>query len=147
MNVVDSSAWLEYFGDGPNAADFAGPIESPETLVVPSLTVYEVFERICRIKDEATAFDALAVMLQGRVADLTGALALDAARVSLDTGLAMADSIILAHRAGGRSHALDPGRALRRAGRRRVPGQGVLSIGAARAAGRRQPRRRLPPAC
>jgi predicted nucleic acid-binding protein len=55
-----------------------------------------VFKRVCQIKDEATACDALAVMLQGRVADLSGSLALDAARVSLETGLAMADSIILA---------------------------------------------------
>jgi len=27
MNVVDSSAWLEYFANGPNASFFARPIE------------------------------------------------------------------------------------------------------------------------
>jgi predicted nucleic acid-binding protein len=43
MNVVDSSAWLEYFADGPNAAFFAKPIEQPDELLVPSLTLYEVF--------------------------------------------------------------------------------------------------------
>ena len=96
MNVVDSSAWLEYFGDGENASDFAAAIEAPETLAVPSLSIYEVFKRVCQIKDEATAFEAVAVMLQGRVVELTASLALDAARLSLDTGLAMADSIILA---------------------------------------------------
>ena len=96
MNVIDSSAWLEYFADGENASEFAGPIESPETLVVPSMTVYEVFKRVCQIKDEATAFEALAVMLQGRLVDLTAGLALNAAQLSLKTGLAMADSIILA---------------------------------------------------
>ena len=96
MNVVDSSAWLEYFGDGGNASEFATAIEAPEALVVPSLIIYEVFKRICQIKNEATALDALAVILQGRVVDLTGSLALDAARVSLETGLAMADSVILA---------------------------------------------------
>ena len=55
-----------------------------------------VFKRVCQIKDEATAFEAVAVMLQGRVVELTASLALDAARLSLDTGLAMVDSVILA---------------------------------------------------
>jgi predicted nucleic acid-binding protein len=46
MNVVDSSAWLEYFANGPNAAFFARPIEEPDELVVPLLTIYEVFKRV-----------------------------------------------------------------------------------------------------
>jgi len=96
VNVVDSSAWLEYFGDGPNASEFAAAIEAPERLVVPTLTVFEVFKRTSQIADEASALDGIAVMLQGDVVDLNAALSLDAARISLDTGLAMADSIILA---------------------------------------------------
>jgi predicted nucleic acid-binding protein len=96
VNVVDSSAWVEYFGDGPNASEFAEAIEAPEGLIVPTLTVFEVFKRTCQIADEASALDAIAVMLQGEVVDLNSALAVDAARISLDTGLAMADSIILA---------------------------------------------------
>jgi len=96
VNVVDSSAWLEYFGDGPNAPEFAAAVEAPEELIVPTLTVFEVFKRTCQIADEASALDAIAVMLQGEVVDLNSALSLDAARISLDTGLAMADSIILA---------------------------------------------------
>ena len=96
MNVVDSSAWLEYFGDGPTASEFAAAIEAPDELVVPTLTVFEVFKRTCQIADEASALDAIAVMLQGEVVDLNSALSLDAARVSHDMGLAMADSIILA---------------------------------------------------
>ena len=50
MNVVDSSAWLEYFG--PNASFFAAPIEDPDRLVVPSVTVYEVFKRVLQQRDE-----------------------------------------------------------------------------------------------
>jgi len=96
VNVVDSSAWLEYFGDGPNAPEFAGAIESVDTLLVPTLTLFEVFKRTCVIADEATALDAMAVMLQGTVVELTSELAIEAARLSLDSGLAMADSIILA---------------------------------------------------
>lgn len=29
MNVVDSSAWIEYFADAPHAQNFAQPIEKP----------------------------------------------------------------------------------------------------------------------
>jgi toxin FitB len=96
VNVVDSSAWLEYLGDGPCAPDFARVIENPVDLVVPSLTVFEVFKRIYQLTGEATALEAVALMLQGRVVDLSAATALDAARISLCEGLPMADSVILA---------------------------------------------------
>ena len=96
MNVVDSSAWLEYFGDGENAQEFAAVIEAPEALIVPAPTVYEVFKRIHQTRGEAEALSAVVTMMQSRVVDLTAGLAIEAARVSIETGLAMADSIILA---------------------------------------------------
>ena len=96
MNVVDSSAWLEYLGDGPNASEFAQAIETPHELAGPTLTLFEVFKRTFELKGEATAFDAVATMLQGRVVDLSAGLALEAARISIDKGLSLADSIILA---------------------------------------------------
>jgi predicted nucleic acid-binding protein len=96
MNVVDSSAWLEYFADGPNAAFFAPAIETTCDLIVPSLTLYEVFKRTLQQRDEGTALQILAAMQQGRVVDLDASLALIAARTSVDLGLPMADSIILA---------------------------------------------------
>jgi predicted nucleic acid-binding protein len=96
VNVVDSSAWLEYLGDGPNASEFEGAIEDTQLLIVPSLTLFEVFKRAHQISDETSALDAVALMMQGRVVDLTSALALSAASLSIETGLAMADSIILA---------------------------------------------------
>ena len=37
MNVVDSSGWLEYFADGPNAKFFAPAVETPRDLIVPTL--------------------------------------------------------------------------------------------------------------
>lgn len=64
MNVVDSSAWLEYFGDGPNASEFAIPIEDTDHLVVPVLALFEVFKRIHQLKGDSTASDAIGVMLQ-----------------------------------------------------------------------------------
>jgi predicted nucleic acid-binding protein len=96
VNVVDSSAWLEYFGDGPCATDFAQVIENPVELVVPALTIFEVFKRTCQLDDEATALEAVGVMLQGRVVDVSATMALDAARISLSERLPMADSVILA---------------------------------------------------
>ncbi|MBU1207768.1 MAG: type II toxin-antitoxin system VapC family toxin [Proteobacteria bacterium] len=71
MNVVDSSAWLEYFANGPNADFFAPAIEKTADLIVPSLTLYEVFKRIAQQRDENLALQAVAVMQQGRVA-ITG---------------------------------------------------------------------------
>jgi len=55
MNVVDSSGWLEYFADGPNADFFASAIENTEELVVPSISIYEVFKRVLQQRDEEVA--------------------------------------------------------------------------------------------
>jgi len=96
MNVVDSSAWLEYFADGPNASVFAKPIEATRSLLVPSLSLSEVFKRVSQQRDEDEALRAIAVMEQGRVVDLDRATALEAARLSIQHRIAMADSIMLA---------------------------------------------------
>lgn len=96
MNVVDSSGWLEYFADGPNADFFAPAIEATGELVVPAISLYEVFKRVLQQRDESAALQAVAVMLRGRAVDLDSQLALSAARVSLHYRIPMADSIILA---------------------------------------------------
>ncbi len=96
MNVVDSSAWLEYFANGPNSGAFAPAIEKTAELLVPSLILYKVFKRILREREEGAALQAVAVMQQGRVVDLDASLALTAARLSVDLKLPLADSIILA---------------------------------------------------
>ena len=96
MNVVDSSAWLEYFADGPNAGFFARAIEDTAALVVASLSLYEVYKRIAQQRGENAALQALAVMQQGDVVALDGPTAISAARLSLATKLPMADSIMLA---------------------------------------------------
>jgi predicted nucleic acid-binding protein len=96
MNVVDSSGWLEYFADGPNARFFAKAIEGTAQLLVPTVSLYEVFKRVLQQRGEGDALQAVALMHQGQVVELSDALALAAARVSVDLGLPMADSIILA---------------------------------------------------
>ena len=96
MNVVDSSAWLSYFAGDKNAAAFAGPIEDIEKLLVPSITLTEVFKCVMRQRDEGAALQAIAHMEQGKVVPLDGTLALDAAVYGLQYKLPLADSIIFA---------------------------------------------------
>ena len=96
MNVVDTSAWLEYFGEGQNAKHFAAPIENTKALVVPVICIYEVFKKLLQDKDETNALQAIALMNQGQVVDLNSSLALSAAKISVDQRIPMADSIVLA---------------------------------------------------
>jgi predicted nucleic acid-binding protein len=96
MNVVDSCGWLEYFADGPNADFFAPAIENVAELVVPSISVYEVFKRVLQQRDESDALQAVAAMQQGLVVDLDTAIALNAAKISVELRLPMADSVMLA---------------------------------------------------
>ena len=96
MNVVDSSGWLEYLAEEPNADFFAAAIENIEALVVPIISVYEVFKRVYQQRGEDDALKAVALMMQGQVVDLDVELALSAAKLSLDLSIPLADSVILA---------------------------------------------------
>jgi predicted nucleic acid-binding protein len=96
MNVVDSSGWLEYFSDGLNSDFFAPAIEDADDLIVPSISLYEVFKRVMQQQDEDTALRAVAVMMTGQVVELDAAIALSAARLSIQHRLPMADSVMLA---------------------------------------------------
>lgn len=94
MNVVDSCGWLEYFSDGRNADFFAHAIEETASLIVPAISLFEVFKRILQQRTENDALRAVALMQQGRVVVLDDALALSAAKLSFDLKLPMADSLI-----------------------------------------------------
>lgn len=96
MNVVDSSGWLEYLADGPNADFFANSILATADLLVPTLSLYEVFKRVLQQRGEDDALQAVALMQQGTIVELTSSLALSAARISLSDKIPMADSIMLA---------------------------------------------------
>lgn len=95
MNVVDSSGWLEYFGNGRNAEFFAAPLSDAAALLVPSISVYEVFKRVLIDRGESAALQAAALMQQGEVIELSAVSALAAARLSVEASLPMADAIIL----------------------------------------------------
>jgi len=96
MNIVDSSGWLAYFADEPNAKHFLTPLNDPASLVVPTVTIYEVFKVVLRESGETDALQAVAAMQKGTVVDLTASLAIAASKLSMEHSLPMADSLILA---------------------------------------------------
>lgn len=95
-NVVDSSGWLEYLADASNADFFAPAIEAPETLVVPTISILEVFRWVLRERGEDAALQAIALMQQGTIVDLDVAQATRAAKLGLQHRLPLAESVILA---------------------------------------------------
>jgi predicted nucleic acid-binding protein len=96
MNVVDSSGWLEYFSGGNNAFRFAAPLKDMDSLVVPAISIYEVFKVLLREAGEEAALQAASAMQRGHVVDLTPQRCMAAAVLSLKYSLPMADSMILA---------------------------------------------------
>jgi toxin FitB len=96
MNIVDSSGWLSYFADEPHAKHFLTPLHDAASLVVPTVTIYEVFKVVLRESNENDALQAAVAMQRGTVVDLTAPLAIAASKLSLEYNLPMADSIILA---------------------------------------------------
>ena len=95
-NLVDSCGWLEYFADGGNADFFADAIEDAEHLIVPSLSIAEVFKVLLREKDERIASSAISAMRQGTIIDLDMKIAIEAAKWGISLKLPLADSIIFA---------------------------------------------------
>lgn len=96
MNVVDSSAWLSYFANDDNSAVFADPIEKLSELLVPSITITEVFKNVLRQRGEAAALIVTAHMELGMIVPLNSELAKDAAKFGVFHKLPLADSIIFA---------------------------------------------------
>lgn len=95
-NVVDSSAWLEYFAGSPAAAHFAHAIEAVDGLVVPAVCLLEVFKVVLRQRGESDALQAVALMQQGTVVDLDAPLAIQAAALGVSRKLPLADRIVYA---------------------------------------------------
>jgi predicted nucleic acid-binding protein len=96
MNIVDSSGWLEYFAAGPNADFFSDPIEDSDELLVPTISLYEVFKKMLQERAETEALKAAAFMQSGTILDLTSTIALHAATISNELKIPMADSVMLA---------------------------------------------------
>lgn len=87
---------LSIFTSGPNAEFFSEPIEDTEDLLVPTISLYEVFKRILQQRSETEALKAVAFMQSGVIVDLTSTIALYAANISFDLKIPMAGSIMFA---------------------------------------------------
>jgi predicted nucleic acid-binding protein len=96
VNVVDSSGWIEYFVAGPNATFFEAPLRDSESLLVPSICIFEVYRYVLRERGRREALASAASMRQGRVLDLDEGLAIEAAEIGASLALPLADSIIYA---------------------------------------------------
>lgn len=91
-NAVDSSAWLEYFADSEQASRVAPAIEDSANLLVPVITLFEVFKKVLRERGENDVLQIASMMQTGRMVDLDSSLAMEAARHPLP----LADSLIYA---------------------------------------------------
>lgn len=96
MIVIDSSGWIEFFADGPRADEFASRLRQPSAVITPTVAIYEVYKWIKRERSEEEALEAVATMKKTKVLGLTEEVALTAADLSLEHGLAIADSMMLA---------------------------------------------------
>lgn len=96
MNLVDSSGWLEYFADSKNAKNFAAPIQDTKDLIVSAINIYEVFKKVLFQTDENSALQAIAIMQQATVVDVDSQIGIEAAKISAENSVPMADSIIIA---------------------------------------------------
>jgi hypothetical protein len=61
MSSILPDGW-SILADGPNADFFAKPIVATADLLVPTLSLYEVFKRVLQQRDEDAALQAVALM-------------------------------------------------------------------------------------
>lgn len=94
--VVDSSGWIEYLADGPLAAAFAPYLAPPEDILTPAAVLYEVYRWARREGGDAPAMEAVAQLEQTRLVPADHIVAITAADLSIDHGLAAADALIYA---------------------------------------------------
>ncbi len=90
--VLDSSCWLEVFDGHARGKVFEAQAAQVQNLLVPVITIYEVYKYLRRTKGDELAAQAATYMQQGQVIDLDLSVALDAA----SNGLPLADSLIYA---------------------------------------------------
>jgi len=96
MNIIDSSCWIEYLMDSEIGASIAPIVENTSELIVPTITLYEVYKKLSLEKNEEYAQNVISYMQTGTVIDLNPVLSINAANISRQHKLAMADSIIYA---------------------------------------------------
>jgi predicted nucleic acid-binding protein len=82
--------------DRPKARRFAPYLEGRESLVASAIQVYEVYKVVRRDVSEERALAGVAALRRARIVPVDESLALEAADLALEAGLAMADALIYA---------------------------------------------------
>ena len=77
----------------PKAAQFAPYIEGSEPLVSSAIQIYEIYKVVRRDVSEERAIEAVSALRATTIEPLVESLALEAADVALEHGLAMADAM------------------------------------------------------
>jgi predicted nucleic acid-binding protein len=96
MIIVDSCGWLEWFSDGRLADEYEPYLTDRDNIVIPAIILFEVYKILKREVGEEKALLAAGYMKNSPAIQLDETLALAAADISLQEGLAMADAIIVA---------------------------------------------------
>lgn len=96
MIILDSSAWLEYFAGSKYSESIVEFAENPEILIVPSITLYEVFKVINKQFSVSEAEKSTEFMSLGKIIGLNKDIAIAADKISIQKSIPMADSIIYA---------------------------------------------------
>jgi len=96
--LVDSTGWMEYFGKGSKADDYARHIIQTPTgsILTPTVVLLEVYRKIKKDRGEEKALEAYAHLQDTRMVPLDPHTAVAAADIGLRTGLGTVDSIIYA---------------------------------------------------
>lgn len=96
MIIVDSCGWLEWFTDGKLANSYEKYLVDQDNMLMPAIILYEVYKILKREVGEEKALLAAGYMKNSTVIPLDEVLALAAADIALQEGLAMADAMIVA---------------------------------------------------
>lgn len=96
FQCIDTSAWIEITHDGPNAARFSKLLEKPGSIIISTISIYEISRYTTRVADQDATADFIRFLDQYTISPVTTEIAELAAAIAPKHKLAMADSIIYA---------------------------------------------------
>ena len=96
MNLIDSTAWLEYFAGRSQEQHVTAAIDNIERLLVATIVLVEVMRRVMQQRDDDAALQIAAMLHQGQIVPLDSGIALSAAHFGVVRKLLLADSSIFA---------------------------------------------------
>ena len=93
-NCLDSSGWIEVFHNASNAREFLKALGDFSSVIVSTISLYEVWKYTLLNADASRAQKIRQVMQQGIVVPVEAEIAIQAADLSLKRKIPMADSLI-----------------------------------------------------